>query len=294
MEPVSAVETPAAASVAPSPRAHPQPWVGALTLLHPGPSLLVTACLVAAFGAARQALPSLPVALRLVALMLPIQFAIGALNDVCDEQLDRHAGKAKPLVLGVVSPAAALAVALGGFGLGIGMGATFPAPTLALAAVAAAAGAGYDLGLKRGALSWAPWWIGFTSLPLLGWAAAGMPLARLVAAVPPLTLLLAVGLQLANALPDIAADRRQGSAGLGVRLGARWSRRLSLGLCSAAVVASVAAAPLLGQPLWLVSAGGAPLLAAACLLALRPRLRPFPLLAGGAGVLAAVWLAALG
>jgi len=294
MDPVSTIEKPASATAVPSPRARQSPWTGSLILLHPGPSLLVTACLVAAVGAAAHAPPSPWVTLRLVALMLPIQFAIGALNDVCDQELDREAGKAKPLVVGSVSPVAALVVALCGFALGVGMGATFPAPTLALAALAAAAGAAYDLGLKRGPFSWAPWWLGFATLPLLGWAAAGEPLLRLVEAVPPLALLLALGLQLANALPDITADRRQGSSGLGVLLGARWSRRLSLGFCAAAVAASVALAPLLGQAVWLVAAGGGPLLLGAGLTGLHPRIRPFPVLAAGAGVMAAVWLVALG
>lgn len=267
----------------------------ALALVHPAPSLLVTACLVAAAGAARHALPAPGEALRLAATMLPIQLAIGSLNDLCDRELDREAGRrTKPLVTGAVRPRTAALVAALGVGIGLGMAATFPLPTLPLAALAAAAGIGYDLGLKRGVLSWLPWWAGFTSLPLLGWAAAGAPLVRVALSTPPLALGLALSLQLANALPDIAADRRGGSAGLGVRLGPVWCRRICLGLAALTAAAALGAAPLLGQRPWLVGLGVAPLIAGAGALAARPRMRPFPVLAGGAGVMAAVWLVALG
>jgi len=112
-------------------------------------------------------------------------------------------------------------------------------------------------------------------------------------AAPPLALALALSIQLANALPDIEADRRSGSAGLAVRLGAVWARRLSLGLAALAGVAAIAAAPALSQPIAAVALGAAPLLGVALLLVLHPLPRPFPLLAPAAGMLAAVWLLAL-
>ncbi len=285
---------PAAASASRSTRRpRTSPWQ-AIALVHPGPSLLVTASLVAAAGAARHAVPGPGESLRLAVTMLPIQLAIGALNDLCDQGLDRSAGRrTKPLVSGAVRPRTAALVTVLGFALGLGAATTLPLPAVLLAAVAALAGAGYDLGLKRGALSWVPWWAGFTALPLLGWAAAGVPLGRLAAAVPGLTLGLALSLQLANALPDIAGDRSGGSSGLGVRLGPRWSRRASLGLAALTAAAALSLSPILGQAPWLVGAGVAPLMAGSLLLAVRPRIRPFPVLAAGAGVMATFWLVAL-
>ena len=84
-----------------------------------------------------------------------------------------------------------------------------------------------------------------------------------------------------------------GSSGLAVRLGADRSRRLSLGLSGLAAVAAPLAAPFLGQPLPVVALGALPLLATSALLAMRPRLRPFPILAPAMGVLTAVWVFSL-
>ena len=182
----------------------------ALALLHPGPSLLVTACFVAAAAAARHRLPDPVTALRLVAIMLPIQLAIGALNDLCDRDLDRLVKPWKPLASGALSPVVAGGIALVGFAVALGMAATFPLPTLPLAAACAAAGIGYDLGLKRGALSWLPYWVGFACLPLTAGATVQHLTLRVVIAAPPLALALALSLQLANSLPDIEGDRRGG------------------------------------------------------------------------------------
>ncbi len=268
-------------------------WRAGFSLLHPGPSLLVTACFVAAAAAARHRLPDPLTGLRLVAVMLPLQFAIGAFNDLRDQEDDRAGKPGKPLARGAVSPAFAVAASVLGFGVALVMAATFPLPTLPLAGACAAAGTAYDLGLKRGALSWLPFWVGFACLPLTAGAAVGELSARVVLAAPPLALALALSVQLANALPDIEADRRSGSAGLAVRLDAVWARRLSLGLGALAGLAAVAAAPALAQPVAVVAAGAVPLVGAVLLLAVHPLPRPFPLLAPAVGVLAAVWLLAL-
>ena len=264
-----------------------------LALLHPGPSLLVTACFVAAAAAARHRLPDLLTDARLVSVMLPLQLAIGALNDIRDRDEDREAKPWKPLAAGTVSPGVAVAATLAGLGLGLGMAATFPLPTLPLTGVCAAAGIAYDLGLKRGALSWLPFWVGFACLPLTAGAAVQQLSGRVALAAPPLALGLALSIQLANALPDIEADRRSGSAGLAVRLGAAWTRRLSLGLAALTGGAAIALAPVLTQPAPVVALGAVPVLAVTLALALLPLPRPFPLLAPAAGILAAVWLLAL-
>jgi len=274
--------------------ARPLPTLrAALVLLHPGPSLLVTACFVAAAAAARHRLPDPITALRLVGIMLPIQLAIGALNDLCDRDLDRLVKPWKPLASGVLSPVVAGGTALVGFAVALGMAATFPLPTLPLAAACAAAGIGYDLGLKRRALSWLPYWVGFACLPLTAGATVQHLTLRVVIAAPPLALALALSLQLANSLPDIEGDRRGGAGGLAVRLGAVWSHRLCLGMAALVGVAATVAAPALGQPMPAVIVGALPLLGVSATLALRPIPRPFPLLAPAAVILTAVWLLAL-
>jgi len=264
-----------------------------LSLLHTGPSLLVTACFVAAAAAAWHRFPDPVTDLRLVAVMLPLQLAIGALNDLRDQDDDRVAKPEKPLVRGTVSRAIAAAASVAGFGLGLGMAATFPLPTLLLAGVCATAGVSYDLGVKHGMLSWLPFWVGFSCLPLTAGAAVQHLTAPVAVAAPPLALSLALSLHLANALPDIEADRRSGSAGLAARLGRAWSWRFSLGFAVLAAVAAVVVAPPLGQPVAVVALGALPLFGVALGLAARPHPRPFPLLAPAMAILAAVWLVAL-
>jgi 4-hydroxybenzoate polyprenyltransferase len=253
----------------------------------------VTACFIAAAGAARHRLPDPLTALALVGIMLPVQFAIGALNDLCDRDADRLAKPHKPLASGALRPVTAAMVAAAGFALGIGVAATFPLPTLPLAAACAAAGVGYDLGLKRGALSWLPYWVGFACLPLTAAAAVGALTLRVTAAAPPFALVLALSLHLANSVPDVASDRRAGSTGLAVRLGATWSWRLCLALAGLAAVGATVLSPALGQPLPVVALGALPLLALSLGLALRPGTPPFPLLAPAAAVLTTAWLLAL-
>ncbi len=275
-------------------RRHPLDIARAVAvLLHPGPSLLVTACFVAAAAAARHQIPGVLTDLRLATVMLPQQLAIGALNDLCDRDPDRVAKPDKPLVSGAVVPGVAWAATLAGFALAMGVAATFPLPTLPLAAVCAGAGVAYDLGLKRGAFSWLPYWVGFACLPLAAGAAMGHLSARVAVAAPPLALALALSIHLANTLPDVEADRRSGAAGLAVRLGARWTRHLCLGLGVLAGVAACSAAPALGQPVVVVALGALPLVAASAALAALGHSRPFPVLAPAAAVLAAVWLLAL-
>jgi 1,4-dihydroxy-2-naphthoate octaprenyltransferase len=135
--------------------------------------------------------------------------------------------------------------------------------------------------------------VGFACLPLTAGATVQHLTLRVVIAAPPLALALALSLQLANSLPDIEGDRRGGAGGLAVRLGAVWSRRLSLGMAALAGVAATVAAPALGQPVPVVIAGALPLVGVSATLALRPFPRPFLLLAPAVGIFTAVWLLAL-
>ncbi|HKR98954.1 MAG TPA: hypothetical protein VJU79_05510, partial [Candidatus Dormibacteraeota bacterium] len=61
---------------------------GLLFLLHPGPSLLVTATFVAIACLAVRGVPGWLRVVQLVGVMLPIQFSIGVSNDVCDLPID--------------------------------------------------------------------------------------------------------------------------------------------------------------------------------------------------------------
>jgi len=263
-----------------------------LFLTHPGPSILVTATFVAIATLAGRAAPSATLAVRLVFVMLPIQFAIGIANDVFDRRDDAVGKPYKPLVRGVVPWQAAAAVAAMLSVVGLAVAATINFPTLALSAGGLAAGLAYDVGLRRTLLSGVPWAAGFTLLPLAAFAAAGKLSARLAILIP-LAVLLAVALHLANAAPDIAADRAGRRTSLAVLVGPVWSRRIAIaGVALVTAIAASLAAPLGQDVRWVAGAAGLVAIVVAAVSLLRME-RPFPALAIGSAVLAITWLAAL-
>jgi 4-hydroxybenzoate polyprenyltransferase len=259
---------------------------------HPGPSVLVTVVFVALAGLAGRGVPDATRILQLVGTMLPIQLCIGAINDVVDLPADTVAQPYKPLVRGVLrrSTAAWVGVILGLIGLSAA--ATINLATLGLGAAALGAGLSYDLGLRRTALSWVPWWGGMAVLPLASYASAGAIPSRLLALIP-LSALIAIGLHLANALPDIDGDRVAGVQSFPVLVGvsvARWAAPAAL---AAAGVLAVALAGPLGQAGVLFFIGVAVLaLGLLIVVATRAR-RPFPILAVATAVFAVTWLGSL-
>ena len=268
---------------------------GLLFLVHPGPSFLVTGVFVAATGFAARDVPSALRALQLVGVMLPIQFAIGIVNDVADERSDAVSKPYKPLVRGVVDRRVARALGATLSILGLAVAATVNAATFGLAAAGLGAGLLYDIGMRRTPLSWLPWWAGTAALPLAAFAAADR-LAPHLLLVLPLAALVAVSLHCANALPEIDADRAAGQRSLPVLLGSERSLRLSLaGLAAAtalavgtATVGSTAAAP------WPLLGAAAIAIVAIAVAAFLTPARPFPPLALAVAVLAVVWLAQVG
>lgn len=152
--------------------------------------------------------------------MLSAQFSISALNEWADADLDARSGRLRPIPLGLSSrrTAAVLAAAgavgallmsaLSGFGLE-----AFLVVTLGMAA-----GWAYDVFLKRTPLSFLPFAVGFPLLPVWVGLVAHRPatslLAIVIGVVP-----LAIGIHLADAIPDRDADRASGLETLAVYLG---------------------------------------------------------------------------
>jgi 4-hydroxybenzoate polyprenyltransferase len=259
---------------------------------HPGPSLLVTCVLVAIAWLAGRHVPDGSRVLQLVGAMLPVQLCIGVINDVVDLPADAVTKPHKPLVRGVISPssAAGAGVVLGAIGLGAA--ATINLATLGLDALALCAGLGYDLGLRRTPLSWVPWWGGMALLPFEGYASVGSIPSRLLALIP-LSGLIAVGLHVANALPDIEGDRAAGRRSLPVLLGAGWSTWVGPGaLAAAGLLATLLAGPL-GQAGPGFIAGVVVLGAGVGAAVVTRTRRPFPILAVSTAVFAIAWLASL-
>jgi 4-hydroxybenzoate polyprenyltransferase len=259
---------------------------------HPGPSLLVTIVLVAIAGLAGRRVPDPTRILQLVGMMLPIQLCIGVVNDVVDLPADAVAQPYKPLVRGVLgrSRAAWIGALLGAIGLGIAT--TINPATLGLGAAALGAGLAYDLGLRRTVLSWVPWWGGMAVLPLAAYASVGAIPSRVLILIP-LSALIALGLHLANAQPDIDADRLAGARSFPVVIGARAARWVGpAALATAGLLALVLAIPL-GQTGPLLFGGIAVLALGLVAVAVTRPPRPFPILAAASAVFAIAWLGSL-
>jgi 4-hydroxybenzoate polyprenyltransferase len=263
-----------------------------LFMAHPGPSLLVTAVLVAVAGLAAHRVPDGTLALQLVGAMLPVQFCIGIVNDVVDLPADTAAKPHKPLVRGVVSRSTATGVGMALGTIGLAVAATINLATLGLDTLALGAGLAYDLGLRRTPLSWVPWWGGMTVLPLEGYASVGAIPVRLLSLIP-LAGLIAVGLQFANALPDIDGDRMAGRRSLPVLVGvdrSRWAGPVAL--AAAGTLAIVLAGPLEQSGVGFFIGVGALGVGVLAVVVTRS-VRPFPILAVATAVFAVAWLASL-
>jgi 4-hydroxybenzoate polyprenyltransferase len=263
-----------------------------LFLTHPGPSLLVTAVVVAAAALLSRHLPSARTAIGLTLVMLPAQLAIGALNDWADVDSDRDAKPFKPIARGAVSRGAALALALGGFAVSLGAAGWLGGEVFAVAALGVAAGVAYDLGLQRTPAAVVAWWAGLATVPVLAMVVTGRSRGAVESAL--LAGFLALALQLANGLPDTDGDRRSGARTLASVLGAGASRAMTSAALAAAALYIVAVRVPLGQSgLALLAAA---LIAAGAVVPVLPRTGPrlaFPLLAMVSAGAAVTWLAAL-
>lgn len=228
--------------------------------------------------------------------MLGGQLAIGALNEWRDRADDAVSKPDKPIPRGEVSPRGALAMVAGGLALMVTGATPLGRAELVVLSLAIGCGIVYDLWAKRTPLSWLPYLVALPLVPIWAWQVmAGFEPQLLW--LYPIGALLIVAIHLAQSLPDIAGDRRQGQHGLAVVLGQRRATALlwGAGFLSAAIVgagaAIVGARPLPGM---LAAALVAALLLGA--LALGPRARPrlFELLAACAILLALGWTVSLG
>lgn len=212
--------------VGPGPAARSRALPTLLGAAHPAPSFAV-AVLVTALAAAsgRSTAGCLLVALA----VLTGQLSIGWSNDWIDVARDTAARRRdKPLVSGALRTGTVAVAA--GCALALCVPLSLASGLLAGAAHLAGVAAGwcYNLGVKRTALSWLPYALGFALLP--AFVTLGLPGHP----APPLWLLgagalLGVGAHAANVLPDIDADLAAGVRGLPQRLGPRGARTLAAG-----------------------------------------------------------------
>ena len=277
------------------------PALGAFVrLCHPFPSLLNALVTGALACVAVGGWPGGERLLVLMATMLCIQCAIGALNDWADQDLDATTKPWKPVPAGRVSPRAALLTGVAFAVTGSALAAAGGVAAWALAMAGLAIGIAYDLGLKRTPASALTYAVALPLVPLWVWTALdrGSPA---LAGVLPVGMLLGVGLQLANALPDAEGDRAAGVRGTLQWIGVARGRWLAWAAFGGAILLALALAPLFSLralPFAACWVAAAALLGGAVVLAHRDRSaralqRGWSLLAPAAGLLAIGWLGSL-
>jgi 4-hydroxybenzoate polyprenyltransferase len=190
-----------------------------LELLHPIPSLVTTMAAVGfalIFGIGLGDIRLWWIA----AIMLLVQFSISALNEWADADLDRQAGRRRPIPQGLVSRSTALTVAVlcAVAAFLLSTLANFGTVALLLVGIGLACGWAYDLRFKGTPLSFLPFAIAFPLMPFWIGLVAGRPAGSLgvlfLGGSP-----LAIAIHLADAIPDRERDRAAGLRTLAVTVG---------------------------------------------------------------------------
>ncbi|GAA2519268.1 hypothetical protein GCM10010201_15440 [Pilimelia columellifera subsp. columellifera] len=203
---------------------------------HPAPAVAVT-CVAAvlAVGVGHPAGPTV----RVAAMVLASQLAVGWANDAIDARRDRAVRRAdKPVAVGDVSRrAVALAAGVAAL-VTVALATTHPWPATAVALLGLGSALLYDWPLKLTVASALPYLVSFAALPTFVLLSAPAPIP------PPVWLivgggLLGAGAHFANALPDLAEDTRVGVRGLPQRLGVAGSQGVAAALLLAATASLV-------------------------------------------------------
>jgi 4-hydroxybenzoate polyprenyltransferase len=215
-------------------------WIVAIRLLHPIPSL-VTTLVAVGFGLLFKLSLATPRLWILGLAMLMAQFSISAANEWADRLPDRAAGRGRPVSLGLIEPAAALAIAAACGLIAVALALALSPLVAALAALGIAIGWVYDLAAKPTPFSVLPFAVAFPLLPVWVGVVAGyfprpVPVVFL-AGVP-----LAAAIHLADAIPDAESDAAAGSRTLAVAVGAGRARVVAAsGLVLGGLVVAVSA-----------------------------------------------------
>jgi len=194
-------------------------------LLHPAPVAAVLVAATAFTAAAARGSPPLDrLGAFLVALLLT-QLAISLHNDYCDRFLDARAKPWRVIPSGLLRPVAALALAGVLLGLGLLAASALGPLVMLLVALGTACGLAYNARLKRTAWSWFPFAVALPTLALCAAAVADRfppgAGAAYVIGIP-----LAIGIHIADTLPDVPSDTSAGVRGLSHTLGPHNARLL--------------------------------------------------------------------
>lgn len=218
--------------------------VSILRIVHPFPSLVVTAVTVALAVSARVE-PALSTVVALGLGMLCYQFAIGVANDIVDAADDARTKPWKAIPRGAVGrrPASILAVGLGAMGMVVTSGLPFGAWLVGIGGFAC--GLAYDVQLKRTPWSWVPLAVALPLVPV--WVFLALDAwDGLLWWVFPLGALLGLSVHLANQAADV--PKEPAGAGIAHRLGTERSANLALGLLGLAGAVGVVLMLVAGAP----------------------------------------------
>jgi 4-hydroxybenzoate polyprenyltransferase len=198
--------------------------VGVLRATHLFPNIMVAIATLVFGFVATGGQPDMGALARTWLVVMCGHAAIGLTNDYVDRNRDALTQPDKPIPSGQLSPDLAFWLIIVLLTAQVALYFTLPLGAALLAFGATASGLLYDLRLKDTYLSWTPYFISFSTYILFLWAVLGRFEPVLLWLYPP-ALLLTIGINLANALPDIETDRtRHASKGLAHRLGTRKTR----------------------------------------------------------------------
>jgi 4-hydroxybenzoate polyprenyltransferase len=155
---------------------------------------------------------------RLLLAMLGGQLLVGITNELIDSDADRLSKPSKPIPAGLVSRRGAVLFGAAGLILMLVAGSSFGALSFSILLIGTGTGIAYSLWFKRSPFAWLPYLIALPLLPI--WVAVSLDrFDPALLLLYPLGALAVLGVQLAQSIPDIDADRAAGSAGVTSRLG---------------------------------------------------------------------------
>jgi 4-hydroxybenzoate polyprenyltransferase len=173
--------------------------------------MVVALAMVAGGGLAR--------AVALGLAMLGLQFSIGAVNDLFDEDTDRRTKPDKPIPTGAIGRRTTGVLTLVSGAGGLLISGVFGPPVLALALGMYGAGLVYDALLKPTPWGWVAYAVAFPLLPLYAWMGAGAGMPPRAELLLPVAALAGPTLALANGIVDLERDRAVGLSGPAVVMG---------------------------------------------------------------------------
>jgi 4-hydroxybenzoate polyprenyltransferase len=226
-----------------------------LVLPHAVPIIAVVMATAAFAFVARGGWPGAADLGMLLLAMFGGQLAVGAVNELVDVELDRASKPHKPIPAGLVSERGARVMVWSGLALMVIGSLRFSVVAFTLCALGTGLGIAYSLWFKRTAWSWIPYILAIPLIPIWVWTALeDVPSALL--ALYPIAVPALIAIQIAQSIPDVAADRGVGVRTLAVLAGEERARILCWGLALLSVVLATLFAPRVvseAAPVWIAS-----------------------------------------